>query len=228
MRSEKILIATTHRLKEDKNISNFHELNIPKYFDVFLEVSFGLNFIDSINFTINKAIDNEYDYVFFVSDDILIPKNALVDLIKYKIDVIAGFYYHKKYPLESYGLILNNYVATKIEDSDFKVGFLSSIFNGCMISILNLPMGCVLIKTDVFKQIKKIWYSDYIKNNNKIFIDIYDMCKKIKELNYNIMVYPEIQCIHVDKKNGIFYGHEKIIDFKTNQIKKEFRNYFAI
>jgi len=103
-RVRRILIATPHRAKTDPNVTNFYKMQTPAAFDVLIEQPYGFSVADARNFIVNKAIKEDFDYIFFVDDDVLIPRCALVQLIHHKTDIVGGFYYRKYFPLESTGM----------------------------------------------------------------------------------------------------------------------------
>jgi hypothetical protein len=76
--TNKILLGTPHRSKEDKNASNLSLVQAPAGMSMLLEEPFGFAVADARNFCVNKAIDWHFEYVFFADDDVVIPRNALV------------------------------------------------------------------------------------------------------------------------------------------------------
>jgi len=215
---KKILIATPHRVETDKNVTNFHNMQTPAAFDVCLRQPFGLSVADARNLMVKQAIDEDFDYLFFVDDDVLIPRNALVQLIHHKADIAGGFYYRKYFPLESCGMHVDNEdVPTVIEN--FKFG---DIIHNTLV----LPSGCTLIKVSLLKQIEAPWYRTCTVNNRPAITEDTYLCQKIRDLGHDIITDLGIQCIHIDKERGIFYAHPEIV--KDNQVVPQFREYFAI
>jgi hypothetical protein len=231
----KILVATPHRLETDKNVTNFHNMQTPAAFDCSLEMPYGFSVPDARNFIINKALKEEFDYIFFVYDDVLIPKNALVQLIDHKADIVGGFYYRKYFPLESCGMHQNEEsVPIPIEDFQLKTDFpinkngVIYIKGDIIHNTLVLPSGCTLIKTSVFKEMEPPWYRTCTVGNRPAITEDTYIDQKIRDLGHDIITDLGIQCIHIDKTNGIFYGHPSIVDMEKNEVKVEYRNYFAI
>jgi len=230
----KILIATPHRTKDDPNITNFFKMQTPAAFDVIIEQPYGFSVADARNFIVNKAIKEGYDYIFFVDDDVLIPRNGLVQLVSHKADIVGGFYYRKYYPLESVGmhvnennepvpieLLTNNMINNdKIKDG-WKIG---DIIHNTLV----LPSGITLIKTDVFKNMDSPWYRTCtIKGRATITEDTY-LCQKARDLNYDIITDLGVQGIHIDKQRNILYGHSDIVNVTENKVYLNWREYFAI
>lgn len=215
---KKILIATPHRVETDKNVTNFHNMQTPAAFDVCLRQPFGLSVADARNLMVKQAIDEEFDYLFFVDDDVLIPRNALVQLIHHKADIAGGFYYRKYFPLESCGMHVDEENVPSVIEN-FKFG---DIIHNTLV----LPSGCTLIKVSLLKEIEAPWYRTCTVNNRPAITEDTYLCQKIRDLGHDIITDLGVQCIHIDKERGIFYAHPEIV--KDNQIIPQFRDYFAI
>lgn len=153
------------------------------------------------------ALDKGTDYVLMVDNDVVLPKEALVNLLDDVKDVCLGFYAHRdtdnqyrgrtcvcklydsngqlhyNYPLES------EYTAEELrqmrEAGEYKV----AIHGG--------GMGCAFIKTDIFKRINYPWY-DWVnyKSRGMLSEDLY-FCEQCK--TYRIPVYTDtrVECGHI-------------------------------
>lgn len=221
----KILIATPHRENPeesniDNNVTNFFKLQTPAAFDVLIEQPYGFSVPDARNFIVNKAIKEGFDYIFFVDDDVLIPRNALVKLIHHNADIVGGFYYRKYFPLESCGMHVDE-EDCPVPIDNFKIG---DIINNTLV----LPSGCTLIKTDVFKNMESPWYRTCTINNRPTITEDTYLCQKARDLGYDIITDLGIQCLHIDKQGGTIYGHPEIVDQNKNQVYENYREYFSI
>jgi len=216
----KIMIASPHRNKGDRNATNFFAMQTPTGFNCDLDEPYGMNVPDARNFIVNKAINEEYDYIFFVDDDCIIPSNSLVQLIHHKADIVGGFYYKKYLPLESVGMHVNE-KNQPIPIEDYKIG---DIIHDTLV----LPSGCTLIKVEVLKKLQFPWYKTITVNNRPTMTEDTYLCGKLKEIGVDIITDTGLQCIHVDYNKGMFYGHHDIVDYERNEIRSKFRNYFAI
>jgi len=216
----KILVATPHRSKDDPNVTNFFKMQTPAAFDVMIEQPYGFTVPDARNFIVNKAIEEEFDYIFFVDDDVLVPRNALVQLIHHKSDIVGGFYYRKYFPLESCGMHVDN-INQPIPIEDFKIG---DVIHNTLV----LPSGCTLIKVDLFKKMESPWYRTCTVNNRPTITEDTYLCQKIRDLSMDIITDIGVQCIHVDKEKGTLYGHPEIVNVEKNQVYQQYREYFAI
>lgn len=153
------------------------------------------------------ALDKKTDYVLMVDNDVVLPKDALINLFDDPKDVCLGFYAHRdadnvyrgrtcvcklyaddgtkhfNYPLES------EYKAQELaelkENGEYKI----RIHGG--------GMGCALIKTSVFEKIKYPWY-DWVNYKNKAMLseDLY-FCERCKEKGIPVYTDTRVNCGHM-------------------------------
>jgi hypothetical protein len=215
----RIYVCSPHRISGERASTNFQVMQTPAAYDVVLEEPWGFTVPDARNFMVEKAIKAGADYIFFVDDDLIIPRLSLVSLLHHDAEVVGGFYYRKYFPLESCGM-----------HEDFE-GYPTAIKNFTLNDIIHntlvLPSGCTLIKVDVLKRMgEDSWYKSItIKGKPTITEDTY-FCQKVRELGVDIITDCGIQCIHVDKEQGIFYGHPEIV--QNNQVIEKYLNIYAV
>lgn len=216
----KILVAAPHRTEKDGNVTNFFMMQTPAGFTCSISEPFGYTVADAQNYVVKKAIDEGFDYIFFVEDDTLIPRNALVQLIHHDTDMVGGLYYRKYLPLETAGMHYNK-DGCPCSIDNYKIGDIIE-------NTLVLCSGCTLIKVDTLKKLEYPWYKSInIDGRPALTSDTY-ICEKMREIGVNILTDTGVQCIHIDRTKGILYGHPDIIDYDKNEIKTEWREYFAI
>lgn len=155
------------------------------------------------------SIDKGVDYVLMVDNDVVLPKDVLLNMLEDAKEVCLGYYAHRNanniytgrvlacklkdergdlyfnYPLES------EYTAEEmkqlIESGEYKV----QIHGG--------GMGCALIKTDVFRRLKYPWY-DWVNyadaHRGMLSEDLY-FCEHCK--NNGIPIYTDTRagCGHL-------------------------------
>lgn len=154
-----------------------------------------------------KAIDGEFDYVLMVDNDVVLPQDALINLLDDAKDVCLGYYAHRdadniyrgrtcvcklltesgaryfNYPLES------EYTAQELaklkEEGQYKV----RIHGG--------GMGCAFIKTAVFRLLKYPWY-DWVnyKSRRMLSEDLY-FCEQCKKIGVKIYTDTRVNCGHI-------------------------------
>ena len=221
--TNKILVGTPHRIKEDQNASNLSLVQAPAGMSMLLEEPFGFAVADARNFCVNKAIEWGFEYLFFVDDDVIIPKNALVTLMEHLhngYDVASGFYYRKYKPLES---------APMVEDKKGRPGRVEFEIGDLIENPLVFCSGCTLYKVDAFRRIENPWYKDiFMDGRVQVTEDTY-FCQQLRNLKdppVKTVLDTNVQCLHVDKAKGILYGHPDIVE--DNVVLEKYRDGFAL
>lgn len=218
-KTKKILIGAPHRTNKCGNVTNFNSLQVPAGWSCKIEEPFGYPVAEAQNIIVQRAIDEGFEYIFFVEDDNLIPRNALVTLMKHQAEVVGGMYYRKYLPLETAGMHYDkDGCPTSI---DYKIG---DIIHDTLV----LPMGCTLIKTEVFEKMEKPWFKSIEVNNRPVITSDTYISQKIRDLGFDVITDTNIQSLHIDKNKGVFYGHPNIVDYEKNEITPEWREYFAV
>ncbi|MFA7507417.1 MAG: hypothetical protein WCZ11_04190 [Bacilli bacterium] len=215
-----IMVCSPHRNKGDRNATNFNMMQTPTGFNCFLNEPFGMTVPDARNFAVQKAISEDIDYIFFVDDDCIIPRDALVKLVHHKADMVGGFYYKKYLPLESVGMHINE-KDQPISIDDYKIG---DIIHNTLV----LPSGCTLINVKMLKKIEVPWYKSVTISGRAALTEDTYICQKVKDIGVDIITDTGIQCVHVDYTKGMFYGHPLIVNYEDNTIRAEYREYFAL
>lgn len=157
------------------------------------------------------AIDREYDCLFMVDNDVTPPKDALVNLVSHGVDCVSGFYLHRgddnrpsdrtcacklydengnayfNYPLESE--YTKDELATLKQETD-------------LIEIHGGGMGCILVKTDVFRRIEYPWF-DWVNYNDDhrgmLSEDLY-FCEKLRMSEIKRYLDPRVSCGHLFRR----------------------------
>lgn len=153
------------------------------------------------------AVDKGVDYVLMVDNDVVLPKDALINLLDDPKDVCLGYYAHRdsdniyrgrtcvcklqsdtgalwrNYPLES------EYTAEELAELKSKGKYKIRIHGG--------GMGCALIKAEVFKKISYPWY-DWVnyKNMGMLSEDLY-FCERCKSKSILIHTDTRVNCGHM-------------------------------
>jgi hypothetical protein len=216
----RIIIASPHRNNGDRNATNFNMLQPPAGFNCELMEPYGYNVPDARNHVVKTAIEEGADYIFFVDDDVIIPRNALIKLLKNNADVVGGMYYRKYFPLETVGMHETE-EGMPCSIDDYTIG---DIIHNTLV----LPSGCTLIKVEALKKIEFPWYKTITVNGRPTLTEDTYLCQKMRDIGVDIITDTGVQCVHVDFSRGIFYGHPELVDQKINSIKEQFRDYLAI
>jgi len=107
----------------------------------------GFNTSENRNWIATKAVNSNCDYLFFIDDDQIVPKDTLDKLLAHKKDIIGGVY------------------KTKYEVQDDVVEYLDDKRPKGLFECGAVGTGCMLIKCDVFKKLPQPWFK-YEWNEN--------------------------------------------------------------
>ncbi len=154
---------------------------------------------------VQEAIKLGTEYLIFIDDDVIIPPDTITKLINIadqEKDIVAGVYYSKQIPPEPLifkgrgtGCFKNWEIGEIIDDID------------------GVGMGLTLLKTAIFKKIKRPWFktvesSRKSTKNGKLFYSVDEslyFCNKAISKGFQITVDTSIQGIHFDYKSNTFY-----------------------
>lgn len=177
--------------------------------EVMFEFVRGYDCATARNHIAQMAINKGVDYVLMVDNDVVLPHDALINLLDDPKDVCLGYYAHRdsdniyrgrtcvcklqqpdggyyfNYPLES------EYTAEELKDLKASGTYKQAIHGG--------GMGCAFIRTDVFQEINYPWY-DWINYNDSnrgmLSEDLY-FCEQCKGHGIPIYTDSRVGCGHI-------------------------------
>ena len=152
--------------------------------------------ISSRNILRDHAINNNYDYLFSLEQDVLLHKDALSRLISHNKQVVSGVYFlhniinNKRVLIPQAFKVLNDQNEVKKDDLPSMIPINESEFlSNKLIKIVSCGLGCVLIHKDVLKEIK-------FRYENKVFDDRF-FCIDLYKKNISIYCDTSIKCKHL-------------------------------
>lgn len=177
--------------------------------DVGFEYVRGYDCATARNRIAQMALDRNADYVLMVDNDVVLPKDALLNLLSNETDVCLGYYAHrdtdniyrgktcvcklltetgarwKNYPLES------EYTAAELQKLKAAGEYKVRIHGG--------GMGCALIKTEVFTRIKYPWYDwvNYNDDNRGMLSEDLYFCEGCRKASIQIFTDTRVNCGHM-------------------------------
>lgn len=135
------------------------------------------------NLLTEGALRYNADYMFWLDSDMVIAQDTLLRLMEHDKDIVSGLYFNRK----TFEPIMYLRGREKHEpiirwDKD------------SLLKVDAIGMGCVLIKSDVFRNIPPPWFLYNAVEN--VSEDIY-FCVKAKEAGYDIWVDPAVLPGHI-------------------------------
>jgi FkbM family methyltransferase len=197
---KKILIAVpTNKGIEPETFKSIYNLDLPSRIMTHFEFFYGYQ-IDQIRNLIAEWGKN-YDYVFCVDSDMILPQDALIKLYEADKDIISAVYMQRKHDEQILELYDEN---GNIPSDQLKHGLMQ--VKGC-------GFGCVLIKGKVFNEIPypHFKYKSALDHKFTYSEDVY-FCDRAKEHGFEVWVDTTLICGH--KGN---YEFKPQINYKADE-----------
>lgn len=163
------------------------------------------------NLIIDQALKHECTHIFFVDDDVLLPQNALTELMKHNVDMVTGLYVMRSYPHQPI-------IFKESRPEDGWVIWEQLIPNRSgLIEVVSAGLGCALIKTEVFKVMKANdplpWVRlGEIKGEEDHWGDDIGFWKRARTYGYKLFCDLDVKCGHYCSmilrpiyKDGVWY-----------------------
>ena len=164
------------------------------------------------NTVVQKALDLGCTHLWLCDSDQKYPQNTLIKLIEHNLDVV-GAKVHRRWPpyepvMYRYDICYPHY--NDVPDEEW-------INSRGLIEVDSVGTGCLLVKADVFKNVKYPWFKFDEIDGRPIGEDVY-FAHKVRELGYKIFVDTSINVGHVTTMiiNTEFYMAYKQVAAKQN------------
>ena len=213
-----ILIAIpTNKYIEPETFKSVYDLEVPQGYRTDFQFFYGYQ-IDQIRNLIAEWAKN-YDYLFSVDSDIVLPKDTLFKMLNADKDIISGLYIQRKANQHILELYQDNPLGGVVNIPYQNIRHLG------VIPIAGCGFGCVLIKSEVFRAMEypHFVYKSAIDHRETISEDIY-FCNKARKLGFTMWADVSIQCDHIGStrylvEDGLFPPIIKV-EPKLDQVHK--------
>lgn len=169
--------------------------------DVTFEFVRGYDCATARNKCAQLALDTGADYLMMVDNDVTVPADALVHLMEHGVDVVSGWYAHRdkvngdtcRTNVCKTGEI--NYTMQYEGDELKRMARDGNV----LVRIHGGGMGCILIKTEVFKRTTYPWYDwvNYNNANHTMLSEDLFFCEKCKGAGIKVYVDTRVGCGHL-------------------------------
>ena len=180
-------LPTAEMARQAKFYDYFNMINRPD--GTILSMSHGQSPASNRNLIIKQALEQNCTHVFFIDDDICIPPDALMKLLSHDKDIVSGLYLMRNFPHApiAFNVALN--------DGKCRFKFLNPEETG-LIEVVNFGLGCVLIKTDVFRKMQQPWIR-IGQLSVEDWNDDIDFFNRAREAGYKLYLDLDIRCGHM-------------------------------
>lgn len=185
---KQILIAIpTNKGIEPETFKSIYNLDLPSGVKTHFEFFHGYQ-IDQIRNLIAE-IGKQYDYVFCVDSDMILPKDTLIKLYESNKDMVTGIYQQRidgETILELYKDTPNG--QTNIKYNELELG---------LMKVSACGFGCILIKSHVFNEMEypHFVYKSAIDHKDTYSEDTY-FCNKARDMGWELYADTTVVCGH--------------------------------
>ena len=163
----------------------------------------GYDVASARNRIARKALDSDVDYVLMVDSDVVLPQDALVNLLEGGKDAVLGYYAHRGKDNRYSGRVCvcktgyDHYP----EESEYTASELRSLSKQGItkLEIHGGGMGCALIRTDVFRRLRYPWYDwvNYADDHRGMLSEDLYFCEQCKNNQIRIYTDTRVGCGHM-------------------------------
>ena len=194
---KKILIAipTFENILPD-TFKSIYNLEIPEGYSCNFDFIKGYDCARARNEIAKKALKDNYDYILMVDSDMIIPNNTLIEMLKDPKELCLGIYPRKNTSTEQtecFKTGQKDYIDVyHYKDIDKMIGDYVEIKGG--------GLGCALIDTEVFSNIKFPYFKYVIYDSGAVLSEDNYFCSQLANANYKIFMNTNVQCGHSVRK----------------------------
>lgn len=218
----KVLVAAPQRKQHPKyptpNLERFE--GVGQHASTQIIALYGMDYVQARVTAVKQALaDPDATHIFFVDDDVLLPKDALLRLFSTGLKSVAGIYV-KKTP----NVATNT--TTSVDDPNYiyqqglvepKVGELTPVPASCC------GGGMWLLDLDLFRKVPEPWFEMLRGPDGNVVIGEDSLwCQKLAAYGVQTFVVPGVIGVHVDFATGRHYGPAEIVDHNTWKIRPEY------
>lgn len=198
-----IMMGIPKRKDDDFLATNISTIIRPKGYKVECIFPKGYKVAEARNLIIKEALKENADYVFFIDDDVIVPPNALLELLDMNCDVAV-----LPYPLKQD--IYQEAILVDEGEHGIKSLDKSTAINNNQKGVIKsnfwaVTMGCTLIKVTALKRIGYPWFFENNNDPENSFTEDVFFTHKCNENKIEIGVNINIKCGHVNKDNKMVY-----------------------
>ena len=185
-----IAIPTFDSILPD-TFKSIYGLYIPEGVSCFFDFVRGYDCAKARNDIAKEALKYNFDYVLMIDSDIIVPSNALQNMLETHVDICLGVYPRKNTKdetVELFKLGYDNFIETYHMSELEKFNSIFEVKGG--------GYGCALICTKVFKNITFPWFRYVTYSNGFVLSEDNYFSDKISSEGYKIYCDPRVKCGH--------------------------------
>ena len=148
------------------------------------------------NMFVERALNGEYDYVFMIDSDMVLPEDTLLRLLAHKKGIVSGLCFKRRFPYEPACLSICRVVNNKAIHQNVVDWTPKQL-----IQVEGVGSACILINTDVYTMIEEgKWYMPTLE-----FSEDYSFCIRARDKGFKVFVDTSLVIGHIGE---MVYGEE--------------------
>jgi len=207
---KRVLIAiTTAETVCQETMQSIYELEKPEDVQTELRIHHSYNVADGRNELVQIMYNEGFDYIFFVDSDVVLPKNALVDLYNMQWYMCVGTYPRKEMQTftdqDPWTTLYWHNDNNKTKYCPYFMPF-SVLKPGIIVPVDGCGLGCALLSRQLFDLLPYPWFvfahegnpSDENHDEYCIGEDLY-FCRSVIRADIQPWAHGSVICGHVGK-----------------------------
>lgn len=181
----RILIAVATEKKAEQGLPCIENIDRPSGVQYKVFNCWGRSIADAYNEIAREALKDNADYVFTVEDDTFPPPDALFKLLEHArrgVDAVCGWYPKRQTTPEGAPLIVRDGKRRSM-DAD-----------GTVQEAYAMPMGCTLIRTNLFLKMDEPYFATTEHLTQDTFFS-----QKLRDIGVKPLCDTSIRCRHIDR-----------------------------
>lgn len=158
-----------------------------------------LNIISGRNLIRDYFLKSDYDYLFFVDSDILLPENAIENLLKCGADISTGVYLCNQQIGNERKILPAIYLPCKDDKTKTIIPPVKWLISEKIADIAVCGLGCCLIRRKVLEKIKFRKFTDSDDSGEDVAF-----CVDARNKGFSIRVNTAVKCVHKVRLFGKF------------------------
>lgn len=146
------------------------------------------------NAIVDSVVRDDTTHIMFLDADHTFPEDAILKLLKHDKDIVGGNYNTRLDPFsgkQGFGPVTKMMVEGEI------VSMASDDFPTELFKCYATATGFMMIKTEIFKKLKKPYFDARIDSSGRHFTEDIDFCMKANDAGIEVWCDPTIQIGHI-------------------------------
>lgn len=141
------------------------------------------------NNLVKSFLESDCTHLLQIDSDMIFSSNALLNLALRNVDIVGALYFMRYPPFSP--------CAVKFEGDTIHEFTVSELETKELIEVSRIGTGLILVRREVFENVKYPWFLTRKKNGQVVMSDDYYFCDKAREVGYKIYLDTSVPCQHV-------------------------------